>query len=111
MKRSKSCDITINLFEPCGMIVTAFVAQILLVDRPTSEGESVMMRGDIMSAVSWVNRCGGSHDRRAGILMIMSGGMEIKKRMVSSCETYRRGGESVGRRYFDMARRKYTEYC
>ena len=79
MKRSKSCEITMNLLELCGMIFTAFVVQILLADRPTSEGESVMMRGDNVSAVSWVNRCGGSRDRRAGILMRMLGRMEIER--------------------------------
>jgi len=78
VKRSKNCDITINLLELCGMIITAFVVQILLADRPTSEGESVMMRGDNVSAVSWVNRYGGSRDRRAGITMIMLGRMEIE---------------------------------
>ena len=45
VKRSKNCDITINLLELCGMIITAFVVQILLADRPTSEAESVMMEG------------------------------------------------------------------
>ena len=50
----------------------------MLADRLTTEGESVMMRGDNVSAVSWVNRCGGSRDRRAGITMIMLGRMEIE---------------------------------
>ena len=54
MERSMSCEITIHLLELCGMIITAFVVQILLADRPTSEGESVMMRGDNVSALSWV---------------------------------------------------------
>ena len=44
-KRSKSREITMNLLELCGTMITAFVVQILLVDRPTSEGESVVMRG------------------------------------------------------------------
>ena len=77
MKRRKSCEITTNLLELCGMTITAFVVQILLADRPTTEGESVMMRGDNVSTVSWVNRYGGSRDRRAGILMRMVGRMEI----------------------------------
>ncbi|CAB1116852.1 unnamed protein product [Ectocarpus sp. CCAP 1310/34] len=37
-----------------------------------------MMRGDNVSAVSWVNRCGGSRDRRAGLLMRLLGRMEIE---------------------------------
>ena len=46
-------------------------------DRPATEGGSVLMRGDNVSAVSWVNRCGGSRDRRAGLLMRLLGRMEI----------------------------------
>ena len=52
----------------------------MLADRLTTEGESVMMRGDNVSAVSWVNRCGGSRNRRAGIIMRMLGRMEIESR-------------------------------
>lgn len=35
------------------------------------------MGGDSVSAVSWVNRCGGSRGRRTGILMRLLGRMEI----------------------------------
>lgn len=59
------------------MIIVAFVVQQQLDDRPTTEGESTMMRGDNVSAVSWVTRCGGSRDRRAGILMGLLGRVEI----------------------------------
>ena len=38
-----------------------------------------MMRGDNVSAVSWVNRCGGSRNRRAGIFIGMLGRMEIER--------------------------------
>ena len=78
MNRTESCEITINLLELCGMIITAFVVHIFLTDRPASDCESVMMRGDNVSAVSCVNRCGGSRDRRGGILMRMLGHMEIE---------------------------------
>ena len=52
MNRTKSCEITSILLELCGMIITAFVVQSLLDYRPTSDGESVMMRGDKVSVVS-----------------------------------------------------------
>lgn len=32
------------------------------------EGGPILMRGDSMSAVSWINRCGGSEDPRAGFV-------------------------------------------
>ena len=36
------------------------------------------MRGDKVAAVSWVSRCGGVRDKRAGLLMKMLGRLEIK---------------------------------
>ena len=38
------------------------------------------MRGDNVAAVSWVSRCGGARDKRAGLLMRMLGRLEIKGR-------------------------------
>lgn len=38
----------------------------------------MLMRGDNDSAVSWVDRCGGPRDRRAGLLMRLMGPLEIK---------------------------------
>ena len=39
-----------------------------------------MMRGDNVTEVSWVSRCGGARDKRAGLLMRMLGRLEIKGR-------------------------------
>ena len=74
---NETSDITINLLELGGMFMTAWVVQMVLKDRPTEEGQSVLMRGDNVSAVSWTNRCGGSRDRRASMLMRLMGRMEI----------------------------------
>ena len=71
----ETSDITINLLELGGMFMAAWVVQMVLKDKPQGEGQSVLMRGD--SAVSWTNRCGGSRDRRASLLMRLMGRMEI----------------------------------
>ena len=47
-------------------------------EKPTLPGQAILMRGDNVSAVSWVNRCGGARDRRAGLLMRLLGRMEIE---------------------------------
>ena len=69
--------ITINLLELTGMFMTAWVVHIIVEDRPQTAGDAVLLRGDNVSAVSWVNECGGAKDRRAGILMRILGRMEI----------------------------------
>ena len=69
--------ITINLLELAGMFMTAWVVQMIVGDRPQTAGDAVLLRGDNVSAVSWVNKCGGAKDRRAGLLMRLLGRMEI----------------------------------
>ena len=71
----ETSDITINLLELTGMFMTA--VQMILKDRPVEDGQSVLMRGDNVSAVSWTNRWGGSRDRRASLIMRLMGRMEI----------------------------------
>ena len=48
-----------DLFEFCGMFMTDWVVQLLVGDRPDNQGASLRMRGDNVSALSWVNRCEG----------------------------------------------------
>ena len=69
--------ITINLFELAGMLMMAQVVQILVGGRPLTTGDAVLLRGDKMIAVSWVNECVGAKDRRAGQLLKLLGRMEI----------------------------------
>lgn len=59
------------------MFMKAWALQMVLKNRPQEEGQSVLMRGDNVSAVSWTNRCGGSRDRRASLLMRLMRRMEI----------------------------------
>ena len=47
-------------------------------DTPKSVGHPIVMRGDNVAAVTWVNRCGGARDKRGCLLMGMLGRLEIK---------------------------------
>ena len=50
----------------------------MAVDTLGSVGDPIVMRGDNVAAVTWVNRCGGARDKRACLLMRMLGHLEIK---------------------------------
>ena len=69
--------IKINLLELGGMVMTAYVTQVILHDRSDMQGNSVLLRGENVAAVSWINRCGGSHNRRASLAMRLPGRLEI----------------------------------
>ena len=61
---TKQADsITIDLLELIGMMMSAFVMQVTKNDRPEYAGDTVLLRGDNVSAVSWLNRCGGARDQ------------------------------------------------
>ena len=69
--------VTINLLELYGMVMTAYVTQVILQDRPKTPGDPALLRGDNVAAVSWINRYGGSRGRRAGLAMRLLGRLEI----------------------------------
>ena len=75
--RRETPSVTINLLELVGMVVTAWVMHELVGDRPETEGDPILMRGDNVAAVTWSNRCGGAKDKRAGLMMRMLGRLEI----------------------------------
>ena len=62
--------ITINLLELGSMVMTAYVTQVILQDRPKPPGDPVLLRGDNVAAVSWIIRCGGSRNRRSVLSLI-----------------------------------------
>ena len=76
----ETCTVTINMLELLEMVVTAWVMLELVGDRPAFEGDPVLMRSDNVAAVSWVSRCGGARDKRAGLFLRMLGRLEIKGR-------------------------------
>ena len=75
--RKQAGSITIHLLELIGMMMSAFVMQIAENDRPEYAGDTVLLRGDNVSAVSLLNRCGGARDKRAALAMRIMGRLEI----------------------------------
>ena len=71
-------DLSVNVFELLGMVVTAWALTVHAEVRPEYPGQSVLMRGDNMSAVHWVNRCRGAKEPRSGALMRMLGCLEMR---------------------------------
>ena len=59
------------------MMMSVFVMQMTENDRPEYAGDIVLLRGDNVSAVSWLNRCGGARGKRAALVMRTMGRLEI----------------------------------
>ena len=59
------------------MMMSAFVMQMTENDRPEYAGDTVLLRGDNVSAVSWLYRCGGARDKRAALVMRIMCRLEI----------------------------------
>ena len=78
------------------MMMSAFVMQMTENDRPEYAGDTVLLRGDNISAVSWLYRCGGARDKRAALVMRIMCRLEI---MESQSKTHSRRPQRIGRRY------------
>ena len=59
-------DLSMNVFELLGMVITAWALTVHAGDRPAFPGQSVLMLGDNMSAVHWINKCRGAREPRSG---------------------------------------------
>ena len=70
--------ISINLLELLAMVITAYVMVVQKLDHSRVEGAPVVMFGDNVSAVTWVNKCGGTRDPRAAFLMRYLGRIEMR---------------------------------
>ena len=55
----KADPITINVLKLTDMMISAFVMQITKNDRPEYAGDAVLLRGDNVSVVSWLNHVAG----------------------------------------------------
>ena len=69
--------ITINILELIGIMMSAFVMPMTENDRPEYAGDTVLLRGDNVSAVSWLNRCGDARDKRAALVMRIMRRLEV----------------------------------
>ena len=70
-------DISINVLELLGMVVSAWVLVSLCAERPAALGDCVLLRGDNEAAVEWVRRCRGGKEPRSGALMRLLGVLEL----------------------------------
>lgn len=71
-------DLSINVLELLAMAVSAYVFTIESEITPESARDSILMRGDDSSSVTWVNKCrGGRKEPRAGALMRILGCLEM----------------------------------
>ena len=59
------------------MMMSVFVMQMTENNRPEYAGDTVLLRGNNVSAVSWLNRCGGARDKRAALVMRTMGRLKI----------------------------------
>ena len=65
-------DLPINVLEPLAMIVTAWASTVDAKIASQYVVESILMRGDNISAVHWVNRCSGEREPGAFMWMLSS---------------------------------------
>ena len=84
------------------MVVTAWVMLELAGDTPESVGCPIVMCGDNVAAVTWVNRYGGVRDKRACLLMRMLGRLEIKGGWNHDAK-HIPGVQNLGGRYIALA--------
>lgn len=69
---------SITVLELLAMVVTARAFTVEAKAVPEYVGESILTRGDIMSAVHRLNRCRGEREPRAGALMWVRGFLEMR---------------------------------
>ena len=70
-------DLSINVLELLGMVVTAWAFIVLGANEPQHARDTILMRGDNMPAVHWVNHCRGGIESRSGPLMRILGCLEM----------------------------------
>ena len=70
-------QLSINVLELLGMVVTAWFFVTQSDARPSYARDTVLMRGDKMSAVQWVSKCRRGTEPRSGALMRLLGCLEV----------------------------------
>ena len=70
-------DLSINALGLLGMDVTAWIFVTQSDARPSYARDTVLMRGDNMSAVQWVSKCRGGKEPRSGALRRLLGCLEV----------------------------------
>ena len=70
-------DISINVLELLGIVVSAWVLVSPCAERPSATGDCVLLRGDNEAVSAWVRRCRGGNEPRSGGLMRLLGALEL----------------------------------
>ena len=70
-------DLSINVLELLGMVVTAWIFVTQSDAQPSYARDTVLMKGDNMSAVQWVSKRKGGREPRSGALMRLLGRLEV----------------------------------
>ena len=70
-------DLSINVLELLGMVVTALIFVTRSDTRPSYARDTILMRGDNMYAVQWVSKCRRGKEPRSGALMCLLGCLEV----------------------------------
>ena len=70
-------DISINVLELLGMVVSAWVLVSPCAERPAASGVCVLWRSDNEAAAGWVRRCRGGKEPRSGALMRLLGVLDL----------------------------------
>ena len=73
-------DLSINVLELLGKVVTALIFVAQSDARPSDARDTILMRGDNMSAVQWVSKCKGGREPRSGALMRLLGCLQVGSR-------------------------------
>ena len=61
-------DLSNNVFELLGVVVTAWIFVKELNVRPSYARDTILMRGNHTSALHWVSKCRGDKESRLGVL-------------------------------------------
>lgn len=75
--RAVTGSLHINLLELAGMVLTAYVLACVLPEPLPAAGAVALLRGDNMSAVSWIRRGGSADDSRCRGLLRLLGIIEL----------------------------------
>ena len=70
-------NLSINVVERLGMVVSLFVLVSSCADRPSVTKDCALLRGDNEAAVHWVRRCRGGLEPRSSALMRLLGVLEV----------------------------------
>lgn len=76
-RESERDDLRIDVLELLATTIDAYVFTVESEIKPEYARDVILMRGDISSNVTWVNKCRGGEEPRAGVLVRVLGCFEM----------------------------------